>query len=175
MPIRILFQDEGRFGRISDRRRCWAPLPDRPVVGHQVVREYVYGFMAISPFDGRSACLTLPWSDAQTMSVFLRQTADVFPDEFIIMFLDGAGWHCATDLEIPDRIRLVRLPPYSPELNPVEAVWGMIRRDWFRNDVFASLQDVEDRLFEAMRWLVCHPETILSSVAYDWIKTISLT
>lgn len=174
MSIRILFQDEGRFGRISDRRQCWAPLPERPVVGHQVIREYVYGFTAVSPFDGKSSCLILPWSDAQTMSIFLKHTKNVFPDEFIIMFLDGAGWHRANDLRIPPQTRLVRLPPYSPELNPVESIWDLIRRDWFGNEVFDSLQKVENRLFEAMSWLVYNPQTILSTVAYKWINTISL-
>jgi len=73
MPWRLLFQDEGRFDRISDSRRCWAPLPMRPVVGQQVVREYIYGFVAVSPFDGRCTSLILPWVDAQTMSIFLAQ------------------------------------------------------------------------------------------------------
>jgi hypothetical protein len=109
------------------------------------------------------------------MSIFLKHTRSVFPGEFIIMFLDGAGWHCANGLSIPPQIRLVRLPPYSPELNPVESIWNMIRRDWFRNDVFDSLQGVENRLFEAMKWLVCNPDAILSTAAYEWINTISLT
>jgi transposase len=150
-------------------------LPERPVVGHQVVREYVYGFMAVSPFDGRSSCLILPWSDSHTMSIFLRHTARRFPGEFVLMFLDGAGWHRSAELDIPSRVRLVRLPPYSPELNPVEPVWDLIRRDWFRNDVFKSLTGVEERLSKAMRWLVHHPEQVESVTGFDWIKTITLT
>ena len=71
MPVRLLFQDESRFGRISDQRRCWAPLPSRPVVGHQVIREYVYVMTAVSPKDGRLSSLVMPWLDSEVMSIFL--------------------------------------------------------------------------------------------------------
>jgi hypothetical protein len=60
MPVRLLFQDEARFGRLSDHRRCWAPWPARPVVGQQVIREYVYGLVAVSPQDGKFSALCCP-------------------------------------------------------------------------------------------------------------------
>lgn len=52
VQVRLLFQDEARFGCISDQRRCWAPWPLRPVVGHQIIRQFVYGVAAVSPSDG---------------------------------------------------------------------------------------------------------------------------
>ena len=91
MPIRLLFQDEGRFGRISDLRRCWAPLPSRPVAGHQVIREYVYAMTAVSPQDGRLTSLIMPWVDAETMSIVLAHTEQTFAGDFCLMLLDGAG------------------------------------------------------------------------------------
>jgi hypothetical protein len=140
-----LFQDEGRFGRINDTRRCWAPLPTRPVVGQQVVREYLYGFVAVSPFDGRCASLILPWVDAQTMSIFLRHAAQEFCDTFCLMLLDGAGWHHARDLVLPENLRLLFLPPYSPELNPVEHIWDYLRENHFGNDALPTLEAVGQR------------------------------
>lgn len=172
--IRLLFEDEGRFGRISDRRRCWAPLPIRPEVGHQIVREYTYAFMAVSPLDGRSASLILPWSNAQTMSIFLKHVASAFPDEHCILVLDGAGWHQAKELQIPPNLHLVPLPPYSQELNPVEHAWDYLRENWFGNDVFSSLDAVEDRLFEGLRHLVLHPEVVKPMTNFSWINTICL-
>ena len=79
MPVRLLFQDEARFGRSSDQRRCWAPLPLRPIVGHQIVRQFVYGLAAVSPLDGELCSLVLPWVDAEAMSLFLAHTAARFP------------------------------------------------------------------------------------------------
>jgi hypothetical protein len=77
MPVRLLFQDEARFGRLSDHRRCWAPWPLRPAVGQQVIREYVYGLVAVSPQDGKFSSLVLPWVDTEAMSVFLAQASVV--------------------------------------------------------------------------------------------------
>ena len=66
------------------------------------------------------------------------------------MILDGAGWHRANDLTVPENMRLEALPPYSPQLNPVEHIWDEIRKKWFTNEVFNSLVAVEDRLVEAL-------------------------
>jgi hypothetical protein len=91
LPVRLLFQDEAHFGRLSDHRRRWAPGPSRPTVGQQVIREYIYALAAVSPSDGRLSSLVLPWVDAETMSIFLAQTALNFPDQYCLMLLDGAG------------------------------------------------------------------------------------
>jgi len=95
--VRLLFQDEARFGCISDQRRCWAPWPLRPVVGHQVIREFVYGLAAVSPFDGELCSLVLPWVDAETMSLFLAHTAARFPHGHCLMLLDGELWQSAAN------------------------------------------------------------------------------
>lgn len=91
MPWRLLFQDEGRFVRISDSRRCWAPLPMRPVVGQQVVREYIYGFVAVSPSDGRCTSLILPWVDTQTMSIFFDSHRRTIY-RTVLCDVSGPGW-----------------------------------------------------------------------------------
>ena len=148
--LRLMFQDEARFGRINYRRRCWAPKGFRPEVGMQIVREYTYAFGAVSPHDGTLDSLVLPIVTAEAMSIFLEEVARRHPEEFILMFLDGAGWHRANDLTVLDNMRLEALPPYSPQLNPVEHIWDEIREKWFTNEVFNSLEAVEDRLVEAL-------------------------
>jgi len=172
MKIRLLFQDEGRFGRINDRRRCWAPLPDRPEVGSQIVRQYVYAFAALCPFDGRLASLILPWSNTDTMSIFLRHTAQTFTGEFCIMLLDGAGWHHANALEIPENMALLFLPPYSPELNPVEHIWSHLRDYYFKNRTFTDLDAVEETLMDGLVHLVNTPELVKSMALFSWLKTL---
>jgi len=166
--LRLMFQDEARFGRINDPRRCWAPKGCRPAVGMQIVREYTYAFAAVSPHDGTLDSLVLPIVTAEAMSIFLEEVARRHPEEFILMFLDGAGWHRATDLAVPGNMRLEALP-YSPQLNPVEHIWDEIREKWFANEVFNSLDAVEDRLVEALVALENDQDLVASTTGFNWI------
>ena len=173
-PLVLLFQDEARFGRISEaRRRCWAPFPQRPHAARQVVRQYVYAVAAVSPLDGRLCSLVLPWMNAQTMSLFLRHAARSFAPEHCVMFLDQAGWHLAAELRVPRRIHLCSLPAHSPELNPVEGLWKHIRQNYFGQSALDSLQEVEERLCRAFHALDQQPEVIKSLCGYGWIRAIS--
>jgi hypothetical protein len=122
--VRLLFQDEARFGRISDLRRCWAPWPLRPVVGQQIIREFVYGLAAVRPFDGELCSLVLPWVDTATLSLFLAHTAACFPNDHCLMLLDGAGWHTAAALQVPPNLHLLPLPPLQPRTQPRGAHLG---------------------------------------------------
>src|SRR3974377_388467 len=97
--LRLMFQDEARFGRINDPRRCWAPKGFRPEVGMQIVRDNTYAFGAVSPHDGILDSLVLPVVTAEAMSIFLKEVARRHPEEFILMFLDGGGWDRGDDLE----------------------------------------------------------------------------
>lgn len=175
MKVRVLFQDESCFGRISDRRRCWGPLPKRPVAGAQVVREFLYSLTAVCPGDGQLAALIMPAVDAEIMSIFLAHTAQVFAGDFCLMFLDGAGWHRAHELKVPETIRLLWLPPYSPELNPVEGIWDHLRGNYFANRSLQSLDEVEELLCQALHSLIHHPDQVRSMTNYPWINTICLT
>ena len=174
-PIRLMFQDEARFGRINDPRRCWAPKGLRPEVGMQIVREYTYAFGAASPHDGVLDTLVLPVVTAEAMSIFLAEVARRHPEEFIVMFLDGAGWHRAHNLVIPENMRLEALPPSSPQLNPMEHIWDEVREKWFTNQVFDSLDGVEDRLVEALAALERDQKLVASTTGFDWIINCPLT
>ena len=169
-----MFEDEARFGRINDPRRCWAPEGFRPEVPVQIIREYTYLFGAVSPHDGVLDTLILPEVNAEAMSLFLAEVAQRHRTDYIVMVLDGAGWHRARDLVVPDQMSLVFLPPYSPELNPMEHVWEEIREKWFPNLVFSSLEAVEDRLVESVLHLESHRKLKASITAFDWIISISL-
>lgn len=169
-----MFQDEGRFGRISDPRRCWAPEGCRPDVPQQIVREYTYAFAAVCPHDGIMDSLILPEVNASMMSLFLAEVASRHVDEFILMFMDQAGWHKARGLIIPKNMRLIWLPPYSPQCNPVEHVWEEIREKWFYNMVFASMDAVEDMLVDALIKLEHDQKRILSLTGFDWLISIRM-
>ena len=164
-----MFQDEARFGRISDPKRCWAVKPVRPDVKAQMVREYVYVFGAVSPEDGRHDSLVLPRADTETMSLFLDEISRRYPDEHILMFMDQAGWHKAKALKIPSNMELAFLPPYSPDLNPQEQIWDELREKFFANRLFKSLQSVMDQAVKGLQFLERAPEAIKSLVRRNWI------
>lgn len=170
----MMFQDEARFGLISDPRRCWAPPGVRPIVSTQIVRQYTYAYAAVSPHDGVLDSLVLPWVNAETMTYYLGEVARRHAGEFVLMVLDGAGWHVANDLAVPENMRLVRLPPRSPELNPAEHVWDELREKGFANEVFNGLDAVDDRLVEGLRALEADPDRVKGLAGFDWILNLKL-
>jgi hypothetical protein len=172
--VRLMFQDEGRFGLLGAPRRCWAPHGLRPVVGARLQRRYLYAFTAVSPHDGVLDSLVLPWVSAQTMSMFLGEVAQRHAEEFIVMVMDRAGWHIAGELLVPSNMRLVLLPPYSPELNPAEHLWEALREERFANTVFADLDVIETVLTDGLRDLESDPLKTQSLTGFDWITSISL-
>ncbi|MDA8406864.1 MAG: hypothetical protein M0T73_08420 [Deltaproteobacteria bacterium] len=105
-PVVIMTQDEGRFGRISDLRTCWAPKGVRPKIARQIVRTFVHVYAAVC--------------------VGLGKMKD-FKDYFVIMLVNGAGWHRSGRFKIPENIRLIYQPSHSPELNPAEHLWEELR------------------------------------------------
>lgn len=169
-----MFQDEACFGRINAPRRCWAPPGKRPDGMYQVVREYTYVYAAVSPHDGTLDSLVLPVVNAEAMSVFLNEVAMRHRDEFILMVLDGAGWHRANDLRVPENMRIAFLPAYSPQLNPVEHIWEEIREKWFTNKVFCDLDAVENLLVDALSYLENDKSRVLNIAGFNWIISINL-
>lgn len=147
----------------------------RPIVGSQIIREYLYGFVAVSPSDGKSASLVLPWVDHTTMSIFLKHVSTTFAQDHCLMFLDQAGWHQSSKPQIPKNIRLLPLPPYSPELNPAEHIREHLRENFFGNEVFTNLDQVDQRLFEGLRSLVLQPQIVQKLTCFDWFNTLCMS
>ncbi len=169
-----MFQDEGRFGLLGNPRLCWAPTGVRPVVGSRLVRKFSYAFAAVCPHDGVMDSLVLPWVNAQTMSLFLSTVSERHANEFIVMVMDQAGWHIASALQVPTNMRLVLLPPYSPEINPAEHIWRTLREDCVGNTVFANLQVADKALSAGLRSLESSPERMQSITGFNWITSIRL-
>lgn len=149
--------------------RCWSPAGHRPVVGKQLIREYTYLFCATSPLDGATDFLILPTLSQQTMEIFLQEVSARHPDELILMICDGASAHGDKAMELPENIIMAKLPPYSPELNPVENIWDEVREKFFGNLVFKSMGAVEERAIQACRFYESHSEITRSIAGFDWI------
>ena len=168
-PLRVMFQDEARFGRISDTRRCWCPKPTRPLCLSMVTQEYTYAYGAVSVIDGELDSLILPHVNGDMMQIFLDEVASRHPKDRIVMILDGAGWHTSGLLSIPRNMKLLPLPPYAPELNPMEHVWDELREKSFHNRVFESIDALENHLEASLRRMEGDKDRIRSIVAWPWI------
>jgi len=173
-PIRLMFQDEARFGRMARIRRCWAPAPLRPVVCNGYEREFTYVYGSVSPWHGE-----LDWSlsdkmNTAQMAAFLSQVSQAHPQEFLVMVVDGASSHRAKELIVPENVRLIRLPGYSPELNPQEHIWDEVREKTFPNLVLDRMAEVVERLKNGMTTLAADAERVRSITAWPWIVSLNL-
>lgn len=83
------------------------------------------------------------------------------------MVLDGAGWHKSAELRVPANIELLYLPPYSPELNPVEKLWQYIKSKVLRNKFYDNLLDLENAVCDFIRGI--SQDTIMSNCACDYL------
>ena len=162
-----MFQDEAGFGRINRPKFCWCPKGIRPSVPCHHIREYRYAYGAVEPTTGESCFLIMPYCNTVCMNLFLSHLSKQYHDDTILLCCDGAAWHKSNTLRIPENIRLVFIPPYTPEMNPIEQIWKELRRRGFRNEIFTTLEKVVLRLCDTLCSLSY--ELIKSITARDWI------
>lgn len=167
-PLKVFFQDEARFGRMSNPARCWAPAGFRPIVPMQRVREYTYIYGAVCPADGDSFSLILPSANTEMMTLYLREFSLFYKDYRIVMVMDGAPWHKAKDLETFENIRIVFQPSYSPELNPAEHLWEHLRENYLQNGFWTSMGELEKVLMKALIAISYNKEIIQSLAGFHW-------
>ena len=112
----------------------------------------------------------LPTANAKMMNLHLAEiSACVRPGAHAVLTVDGAGWHqLGGRLHVPDNITLLHLPPYSPELNPVENVWAFLRGNKLSNRVFDTYETIVDACCDAWNWLIRQPERITAIGHREW-------
>jgi hypothetical protein len=103
---------------------------------------YPYG--AFDPATGEFCRLIFSKTNTACMNVFLEELAGSDPGDSITLIMDGAGWHRSRNLLIPAGLRLIDLPPYSPELNPIERLWLNLKHPTIRNKIFDTFEALED-------------------------------
>lgn len=146
----VFFFDESRFGLQSFLGRCWARKGVRVSAPVNPSYQNFYVYSGVSPFTGEAFSLFLPWVNTEMMNLYLAEMADVFPDKKIILIWDQAGWHKSKSLKVPENISLKSLPPYSPELNPIEKLWQWLKKHVCRNRLFTDLNDLMNTLSETL-------------------------
>lgn len=116
---------------------------------------------------GDSCFLIMPYCNTVCMNVFLEHLSASYPDDYIVLVCDGAAWHKSGALKVLPNVELMFIPPYTPEMNPIEQIWKELRARGFRNEVFHTLEKVVDRLCDTIRNLSA--ETICSITRRSWI------
>jgi hypothetical protein len=177
-PIEVWFQDEMRAGQKGTVRRVWATRGSRPRVPRAMGFKWTYLFGAACPGRGAAAGLVLPVATAAAMALHLAEIgAQVAPGAHAVVVLDGAGYHQAEALagRVPANLSLLPLPPYSPELNPMELVWQDLRRRDLANRVFADLEAVVDACCAAWNRLVADQGRLTSLTDFAWARPIPTT
>ena len=162
----------GQQGTLAD---AWAKTGSRPEALKDLRYQWADLFGVVCAERGASAGLALPYANAQAMSLHLAETSrNVGPGAHAIVALDGAGWHrTGGRLCVPGNVSLLHLPPYSPELNPVEAIWEHLRGNTLGNRAFANDDAVVAACRDAWNWLVEAPDRIRSIATRSWVKTVT--
>jgi len=148
--VRLMFQYEAGFGRINRPKYCWCEKGVHPSVPCHHIREYRYAYGAVEPLTGKSCFLVMPYCNTVCMNLFLKELSKQFSDNITLLCCDGAAWHKSKALEVPENIVLFYIPPYTPEMNPIEQIWKEIRKRGFYNEVFPTLENVVSRLCDTI-------------------------
>ena len=136
----------------------------------QTEYEWTYMFGAVCPATGETNGWLMPTANTETMAVQLSDfSRQLGPDVHAILVMDRAGWHTTKQLAVPENVTLVYLPPYSPELNPVELIWRYLRQRYLSNRVYPDRESLEKAVADAWLRLTDSPEMIRSICGFDWI------
>lgn len=129
----------------------------------QVQYEYLWVIGAVCPETGQAEGLLAPLLNTEVINIFLRQfAATIPPHEHAVLIWDGAGYHTSHRLEVPPHVSLIRLPPTSPELNPIENLWHYLRSHHWSNRNYADYDALQDAAIDAWRRVALVPQTIQS-------------
>lgn len=143
--INIWFQDEARFGQQNTTTRVWAEKGTRPRVVKQQQFEYSYLFGAVCPKTGATEAFVSPFSNKEAMKQHLKKISEATEEEeHAVIIMDRAGWHTNDIADEFSNLTMIKLPPYSPELNPIEQVWQWLRQNKLANRCFGGYEYIVD-------------------------------
>ena len=167
--IEIWFQDEARVGQKGTVTYVWARCGTRPRAVQDTRYKWTYLFGAVCPERAVGAGLVMPRANIGAMNLHLAEISKaVTPGAHAVLVLDGAGWHVSKKLVIPDNISPLKLPPYSPELNPIENVWAYLRGTKLAHRLFDTYDDIVNACCEAWNSFLADPKIIQSVTTREW-------
>ena len=147
---RLFCQDESRCGLLPVSSRRITMPGVKPIANINYTFENLYLYGAVEPITGESFFLEMPWLNGVCFQVFIDELAKTFPDTLNILVLDNGSFHYAKSLKLPDNIALIFLPPYSPELNPIERLWQDIKAKLFQHTL-GTIEEMQDKITQILR------------------------
>jgi hypothetical protein len=174
-PLEVWFQDEARVGQQGTLTRIWAERGTRPRAPRDTRYKSAYIFGAVCPSRGATAALVMPLINTEAMNTHLTDISKaVASGAHAILVMDGAGWHGSKELRVPDNITIVTLPPYAPELNPVENIWAYIRANCLAISVLDTYDDIVERCCKAWNFFANDPDRVRSIGDREYARAVNL-
>jgi transposase len=168
--VDIWFQDEARFGQQNITTRLWAEKGSRPraVKQQQFLNAYYFG--AVCPDNGNTEALVVPFSNKEGMNLHMEQISKATPSgRHRVVIMDGAGWHTESIVEKFDNLSIIKLPPYLPELNPIEQVWQWLRQNELANKCFKDYDDIVESCCDAWNCFRSDINRVKNICFRDWL------
>jgi hypothetical protein len=170
-PVLVCSQDESRVGLLTVRRRRLTARGIQPVGLVQHTFEWFYVYGAVAPTTGERFFLELPYLNADTCQIFIDAFAHAFPDSLNILLVDNSGAHTAQRPRWPEHVRPRWLPPYCPELKPIERVW----RDLKDDPAWLPFPDLDaQQVYGGDLWQTYEAPPLQTLTGYaDWVAAIN--
>jgi len=166
--VKVWFMDEARFGLHTALRRVWTLRGLRPVITRQIKYEWEYLYGALAAVSGEAHFAHLPGVSLEWDQSYLENLAAGDPGAIHVLVRDQAGFHLREgDPRLPPQVRILDLPPYSPELNPCEQLWDIVK-DETCNQVFASVGELRERMKAPLRRYWEDTKSVLRLIGRDW-------
>jgi transposase len=170
--VEVWFQDEARFGQQGTLTRQWAPKGSRPSAWRQTQYDYLYVFGAACPQTGQTVGLLAPYLNTDTVNAFFREfEKETDPDVHVVMIWDRAGFHTSHKVRVPENVTLVGLPPYSPQLNPIEKLWQYLRQHYWSNRVYEGYDHLRQAANHAWKNVCLNPAKIKTVCRANYIES----
>ncbi|MFZ4778748.1 MAG: IS630 family transposase [Terrimicrobiaceae bacterium] len=167
--VKVWMSDEARLGLHTEIRRLWACRGQRPVVSRQVKYEWDYLYGSLNVLNGEAHFCQIPSVSLEWDQIYLKDLAASDESVIHVVIRDQAGFHLRDgDRRLPERVRIIDLPPYNPELNPCEQLWDLIK-DEIGNAVFATVGQLRAAMRPALQRYWLDPQAVLSLIGRDWL------
>jgi transposase len=168
--VKLWVMDEARFGLHTQIRRLWACKGMRPVVSQQIRYEWDYLYGSLDIVGGQAHFCQIPSVNQSWDRAYLEDLAATDKEAIHVVIRDQAGFHLRDkDPRLPERVRIIDLPPYNPELNPCEQMWDMIK-DRIGNRIFASVEELREAMLPALKHFWNDAESVLSLIGRGWMR-----
>jgi transposase len=169
--LQIYFEDEARFGTQGTITRIWAPKGSRPRAVRQNGREWLYVLMAVCVSTGAASALIMPELNTEVLNLFLEQFSRELPaGVHAVLIWDGAGYHTGGGLLVPSNVSLIQLPPYSPELNPIENLWHYLRAHHWSNQEYEGYEGLKGKAVHTLCTVCNDAENLKIICNADYVK-----